>query len=410
MNKVTIEKLDKEVKVLKVMQMKPNYAELARMHGIDYRTVKRYYENDFSDNYNHRNKPSTLDKYDDIIREKMTYPGIKISAIYNYLQEEHDYKGSYSSLTRYIRIHNIKKVSKPNGRVLFETELGEQTQFDWVEDITMVNKYGVTFNFNVFSAELACSRFHFFCYSETKTREDVMRCLIKAFEYFGGTTKGILTDNMSSIVSNNKFVDEFKSFAKDFNITLNKCKVKHCYTKGKVEVRNKFMKWLIPYNNDFETEEELIKIINKINLKVNDRFNERLGAKPIMIYQKEKEYLSPLPSIEICNYYFDLKIAVKVTNVSTIYYKGCQYSVPQKFINKTLKAKEIDNKLYIYDNTNLIVIHDITGNKVNYTEEHYKECLKKILPNKSEEDIESLARKNLDLFDKLSELGKENQK
>lgn len=410
MKKITIEKskkIDKEVTLFKLMDLKPNYAELARIYDLDYRTVKRIYEGNHNDEQ-HRDKPSRLNEFDDVIREKMTYKGIKVSSLYNYLVEEHDYKGSYNSLTWYLRVHKIKKPSKENGKVFYETDVGEQLQFDWVEDITMINRNGEIFNFNVFSAELSYSRMHYFLYSITKTKEDVMRCLVKSFEYFNGTTEGVLTDNMSSIVYRGKFCDEFKALAKDFNIKLNKCKVRHSFTKGKVEVRNKFMKWLIPYNNDFDNEEDIIKIIEKINVKVNDRINDRIGAKPIIAYKKEKEYLSPLPPQEIRNHYFDLKIAVKVTNVSTVYYKGCQYSVPSKFINKTLKIKETNNKLYIYDNTNLITIHEISENKINYKEEDYKEQLRKSMPNKDDNFIDNLAKKNLELFEKLSAIGKED--
>ena len=66
----------------------------------------------------------------------------------------------------------------------------------------MINKFGEVFEFNVFSAELSYSRMHYFCYSLTKTREDVIRCLINTFKFFGGVTKSLLTDNMSSIVNN----------------------------------------------------------------------------------------------------------------------------------------------------------------------------------------------------------------
>ena len=52
---------------------------------------------------------------------------------------------------------------------------------------------------------------------------------------------------MSSIVDTKelKFNKEFKAFAKDMGIDINKRKVNHPFTKGKVEVRNKFIKWII---------------------------------------------------------------------------------------------------------------------------------------------------------------------
>ena len=130
--------------------------------------------------------------------------------------------------------------------------------------------------------------------------------------------------------------------------------------------------------------------------------------KPILLYMKEKEYLQPLPSNDVLEYYMNLSKAVKVQNTSLINYKGCEYSVPSKFINKTLKVKERDNKLYIYNNTELVVIHDISDKKINYKEDHYVEGLKKSMPNKTEEDIEKLAKKNLKLFDEILNNGKKD--
>lgn len=38
-------------------------------------------------------------------------------------------------------------------------------------------------------------------------------------------------------------------------------------------------------------------------------------------------------------------------------YKGNEYSVPMKYINKRVKLIAIENKLHIYFNTNLITSH-----------------------------------------------------
>lgn len=389
---------------MKNFEVKPNFSYLAKKYNFDPRTIKRYYEG-YEGKPTRRNKTSMLDEYASTIKEKLEYPGVKKTSIYFFLKEEKGYKGSYSTLTDYIRKHFENVKFKEDGiHVRYETDIGEQTQFDWVESLTMISKYGEVFEFNIFSAELCYSRMHYFCYSKHKTKEDVLRCLIQTFKYFGGITKSTLTDNMSSIVitKENKFTKEFKSFAKDMGLNIKKCKVKHPETKGKVEVRNKFMKWLIPYNNEFETEEDLIRIIEKINIEVNNRINSTTKMKPILLYQKEKEYLSPLPSNQVLEQYLNLNVAVKVQNTSLIYYKGIQYSVPKKYINKTLKIKENENKLYIYDNTELITTHDISTKTINYKEEHYFECLKGSMQNKADSEIEELAKKNLELFDQLT--------
>lgn len=393
--------LRKEITIMKTMSIKPNFAALAKEYNLDYRTVKRYYEG-YDGKPTHHNKSSKLLELDSIIDEKMKLKGAKVSALYFFLQEEYNYKGSYSNLTYYIRKNNKRPKQKSKGTPRFETNIGEQIQFDWVESITMINKYGEIFEFNVFSAELSYSRMHYFCYSITKTREDVIRCLINTFKFLGGVSKGLLTDNMSSIVNNlkNSFCDEFKAFLKDFDIDGKRCKIRSPNTKGKVEVRNKFIKWLIPFNNSFETENDIIKIIEKITNRVNTRINSTTNAKPIMLYQKEKEYLRPLPKNQIVSNYLNLNIPVKVSTASLIYYKGSQYSVPPKYINKTLKIKVDNNKLYIYDNTNLVQMHYLNDQKINYTNFDYRALLLSSMPYKSEEDIEALAKKNLELLEK----------
>ena len=383
--------------------IKPNFAQLGRVYNMDPRTVKKYYLG-YDRKPSNRNKKSMLDEYKEIIKEKLSYEGIRISSVFFFLKNEKGYNGSYSTLTHYIRTHPELKNNKVknDGHVRYETKPGEQLQFDWVESITLINKYGEVFEFNVFSAELSYSRMHYFNYSKYKTKEDVLANLVLAFKFFGGVCEHTLTDNMSSIVSNGKFCKEFLSFAKDMGMVGKKCKVKHAFTKGKVEVRNKFMKWLIAYNHEFETEEDLRKIIKKINIEVNNLINDTTNMKPILLYQKEKEYLKPLPNTQILENYMNLSITVKVHNTMLIEYKGCQYSVPKKYINKTLKIKEIDNKLYIYDNTELVVTHDLSNKKINYIKEHYIEGLKGSMTSNTDEQIEALAKKNLELFEQLT--------
>lgn len=402
--KTIISELRKEFTVLETFELKPNFTYLGNKYNLDPRTVKKYYKG-YNGKSTTRVKPSSLDEYSEIIKEKLSYNGIKISSIYFFLKNEKGYNGSYSGLTYYIRKHPEMRPSvKNNSHVRYETAAGEQLQFDWVESITMVNKYGEVFEFNIFSAELSYSRMHYFNYSKYKTREDVLNNLVLTFKFYGGVTESVLTDNMSSIVNttDKKFCKEFKAFAKDMGIIEKKCKVRHPFTKGKVEVRNKFIKWLIPYNFEFETEEDLIQIIKKINIEVNNRINDTTNMKPVLLYQKEKEYLKPLPSNQILEHYMNLSISVKVQNTMLITYKGCQYSVPKKYINKTLKIKEIDNKLYVYNNTELVVTHEINNKKINYKEEHYIEGLRNSMTNNSEEEIENLAKKNLELFEQLT--------
>ena len=399
-----IEKLNQELLIMKTLSIKPNYSELSRNYKIDRRTIKKYNEGYSRENIK-RIKKSKLDPLKDEIKEKLGLPGITITGLYQYLKKDNDI-GSYTTLYRYIKKYNLKPKNNNKVHLRYETDFGKQLQFDWKEDIKMVSKHGELFEFNIFSATLGASRLHIFVYSRFKTRIDVQRCLIKTFEYIGGIPEEVLTDNMSSLVNTStyEFSKEFIAFANDMQIKPKKCKPRHPYTKGKDESANRFMSWLIPYNNEFENEEELLKIIKEINLKINRQVNSTIGVAPIMLFNKEKEYLKPLPNPKIIEKYLINSIRVKVSNESLFYYKGKRYSVPSKFINSTLDVQEDNNKLYVYYNKNLITIHDISEKNINYKEKHYIEGLSNILKNKAQEEIEELAKKNLENLNKLCEV------
>ena len=58
------------MKIMKQGETKPNYAEIARRWNCDYRTVKRYFEQDMVP-IRKITKPSKLDPYRTIIEEKV---------------------------------------------------------------------------------------------------------------------------------------------------------------------------------------------------------------------------------------------------------------------------------------------------------------------------------------------------
>ena len=391
--------------IMKTNGIKPNYSELARLHKCDRRTVRKY-DNGYIGKPITRNKESNLDKYKEDIKIKLELPGSTIKGVFEYFKERDEDIGNYSNFYKYTKKNKLIKKKNNSFHPRYETEFGEQLQFDWKEDIKMFNKYGEVFEFNIFSSTLSASRLHVFIYSKYKTRIDVQRCLVKTFQYIGGVTNEALTDNMSSIVNTSKkeFLPEFKYFSKEIGFTPKKCKVKHPFTKGKDESCNRFINWLIPYNGEFETEEELIEIIKNINIKVNQQVNVTTGVTPILLFQKEKEYLKPLPNNKILNSYLYDTVTSKVSNESLFYYKGSKYSVPIKFINHTLNLREENNKLYVYYNKDLITIHQISEKYINYKEEHYNEGFINILKNKKQDEIDDIVRKNLELINKLSEV------
>lgn len=394
-----------ELLCLKTNNIKPNYSELARIYNIDRRTIKKYYLGiKLNDNRNSK-RTSKLDKYQELIKNKLLIPGTNKKAVYMFIIMNIDKNiGSYSNFRKYVLKHFDELVPKNNEvHLRFETEMGFQLQYDWKGPIRLYSKNNELFEFYIFSSTLCASRLHVYIYSKFMTLESVEKCLIETFEYINGVPKECLTDNMSSIInySQHEFIPKFKTFAKDMGFIPKKCKKHSPETKGKDESCNRFMSWLYPYNHEFETESELIEVIKRINIKVNLEVNSTTNMPPIVLYEKEKEYLNPLPKKQIIESYLDTMMPAKVSNGLLVYYKGHEYSVPKKYINQTVKLNEVNNKLLIYYNKVLIASHNITEKKINYNKEHYIEGLQSSLPYKDNELLEELAKQNLKLLDNL---------
>lgn len=391
-----------QLNIFKIMSLKPNFSALSREYGIDRRTIKKYYEG-YEGIPKTRVKSSKLDKYYDEIKTKLSIKGVTVKGVYEYLIDKKYDVGTYSNFNKYIKQKELKPSKKTKGHPRFETPPGRQAQVDWKEDLKMISKYNEEFIVNVFSYKLGYSRYCHFEYRKTKTQEDVFECLISAFKSTGGVPKEILFDNMRTVVDitaeGRKINNKFKAFADDFNFKICLCKPRHSYTKGKVEAANKFVEWLLPYNYEFETEKDLINILQNINSKVNQSPNQAIGIPPLLLFQKEKEYLSPLPSNHIIETYMNFKLTARVHKDSLIYYQGKKYSVPPKYIDKTVTLKIIENELHVYFNTEAISVHKISDKKINYNTDDYKKLLSGCIKNR--DDLEAIALNNLSQLDSL---------
>lgn len=103
-----------QLRILKLSNSKPNFSELARMYGVDRRTVKKYYDG-YQGKPEHRYKPSKLDKHEELIKSKLAIKGTTIRAVYEFILTEVDSQiGTYSNFNKYVKSKAIKpkKASK----------------------------------------------------------------------------------------------------------------------------------------------------------------------------------------------------------------------------------------------------------------------------------------------------------
>jgi len=392
-----------QLRICKLNNTKPNFAELGREYDLDWRTVKKYYDG-YEGKPKHRSKPSRLDKHSELIRQKLAIRGSNIRAVYEFIITEKDPDiGTYSNFSKYVKSHGLVPAKTIKGHPRFETEPGLQAQVDWKEDISITSSKGETFTFQVFDYKLGYSRYPIFIYKLFKTRQDVFDCLIASFKATGGVPREILFDNMTSIVDlngNRRSVNaKARAFAKDFNFKIRLCKPRHPFTKGKVEAVNRFLAWITPYEGEFESEEELIAILQKINAKVWHRACDETGVPPMLLFQKEKEYLQALPADEVIESYLANDRQTTVRKDSMVTFNKSKYSVPAEYIGKPVRLLVADDKLHIYHSTDLIAVHSLSGNRLNYLPGHYEQLLSHSI--RDDDIVSELARKNLEQLDNL---------
>ncbi len=332
----------------------PNFSELERIYGVSRKKIAKIYREGYCDKKITRRRSSELDNYKDMIRYKLTIPGVTLKAIHEFLVDKEDLKTSYSNFRKYVEKNKLNSTIKDSKVVMrYETEKGKQAQVDWKENVTLISKHGEVFTINVFAIVLGYSRKKYFELCVTKTQKDVMNCLINSFQYFGGVPSEILFDNMATVVDrenhyvSSKINNKFKQFSKDFGFEIKLCKVRKPQTKGKVETNMKFIDRIKAYNDEFEDLNDLINIVKNIQDRVNSNISQATNMPPNMLFLNEKKYLKPLNSNSI-NTYKSLARLYKVSNESLVSYKGNKYSVPIEYIGKQVELRIETNDIHIY--------------------------------------------------------------
>ena len=392
------------------LNIKPNFAALGRQYGCDYRTAKaKYYEELNTEKEivsEEKIRKHIIDEYKGLIIDKLeNIPGIRAYSIYYFFWVEIGYKGSYETIKNFVRENKDKR--KQPAEIRVEPIIGKSAQVDWKEDLKLTSKSNEVFIINLFLMRLHYSKKFYATLTIDKKRDEVKKCIVLSLEYFGGIPREIWFDNMATVMvkedKHKKVHNEIKQLGSDLGFIPILCQSRRPKTKGTVENLAKLCDRLLSYNNEFETLEDLIKIVNTFNEECGKEKSQAHNKIVNDVFEEEKKYLIPLPNKNILEKYKQTIEYRKVSQDSMIIYRGNRYSVPTRFIGSYLGLRIIDNQVYIYDNTDLIRCHIITNNNLNYNDEDKMEILKSdLLYGLSDEEIKNkIDNTDLQIYDFL---------
>jgi len=157
--------------------------------------------------------------------------------IYQDLVEQHDYKGSYDSVKRYVR--KFRKRTKSYVDHLTHLS-GREEQVDFGKSTCLVKNQDKYRKVWIFKMTLSCSKH---AYEELVERQDIetfIRCHERAFTFFGGVPEIVTIDNVKSGVIKAHLYEPvlnqtYFAFANHWSFAANPCQPYTPEHKGIVE-------------------------------------------------------------------------------------------------------------------------------------------------------------------------------
>ena len=239
------------------------------------------------------------------------------------------YTGSVITVRRYVRT-----LRPPRGRVYQEVvwEPGQAMQVDWGHCGQL--KIGSTSrHVSVFVGVLCYSRLSYIEFTLSQRKAEFYRAIANAFEFFGGSPRRIIFDNLKAAVLNGSgrnacLHEEFLALCGHFCLEPIACARRDPESKGIVEAGVRYVK-----RNALEGRSDQLKrwedyqqlAVNWRDEVANVRIHQTTAERPTDRFERERSCLRALPSNPFDS---DEIVTTVATSHARIQFDGNRYSVP----------------------------------------------------------------------------------
>ena len=268
------------------------------------------------------------------------------------------YQGSTILIRRYLRT-----IRPARGRVYQEVhyEPARAMQIDWGE-CGSVPIGTTTRKVSVFVAVLCYSRLMFIEFTLSQHKAEFYRCLVHALEFFGGSPRAVIFDNLKAAVLNGSgrtacFHPEFLALCGSFCLQPIACERRDPESKGIVEGGVRYVK----HNALTGRGEELVRFEDYLALAplwrdqvANVRRHETTRERPVDRFERERALLRPLPAIPFDT---DEVVPAVVTPHARIEYDGNRYSTPPQFVRRPVTIRASRDEVRVLHEGQVVARH-----------------------------------------------------
>ncbi|MEW5971934.1 MAG: IS21 family transposase [Pseudomonadota bacterium] len=296
------------------------------------------------------------------------YNSLKPKIAFEVICQKYDLaeKISYSSFKNFVRHHQLA-LHPDKATCRIEVAPGSLIQIDYAKVGYLFDPYtNKNRTVYAFIATLGYSRHKFVEFTFKQDQPRFIASHVNMFDFFGGVAKHIKLDNLKTGVLKPDLYDPklnhtYQELAEHYHCFIDVCRVRHPKDKGKVErdvqtIRQAFRKFgaLFP-TMDLSRANRLIKQWSTEEYGQKPHGTTHLKPYPTFI-ETEQPLLKPLPQehFEIAQWK-----QAKVHPDQYIQFNKKSYSVPQRYVGKTVWVKGTHKIIQIYYQHQLIKQHPV---------------------------------------------------
>jgi len=338
-------------------------ARIAALTGLNEKTVTRWRGCAYRAREGSNRRASKLDPFKARIGQWLGQADFTVAQIYQKLRKD-GYDGGRSIVGDYLRL--IRPKTRPAFRTL-HYEPGEAAQIDWGNYGSL--RIGSTRRRLSFLCVVLCHSRLLYVEAFVQERiEHVLGGLAGALDYFGGTPRELIVDNMKTAVIEHrpgtppKFNARFHDFCSHFGASPHACTPRRANEKGRVESAVAYIKGNFFNGFDFDqlpADRPLESLNQRLRLWMEDTANVRqhreTRQRPRDLFENtERAALIPL-NANPCD--TGALVTVRVTNRCRVHCDSNRYSVPPSHSQRQVQLHRFHDRLCLYHQGALIARH-----------------------------------------------------